>query len=60
MGNEKSFAIQILVTGMNVWGLSILDASKLAAEVLQLKMYVCGQIIILYPLAANLDLKTRL
>ena len=57
MGNEKSFAIQILVTGMNVWGLSILDASKLAAEVLQLKVYVRGQ---MYLLAANLALKIRL
>ena len=31
---KKAFAIQILVTGMNIWGLGILDASKLAADVL--------------------------
>ena len=31
---RKAFAIQVLVTGMNVWGLGILDASKLAADVL--------------------------
>ena len=31
---KKAFAIQILVTGMNTWGLGILDASKLAADVL--------------------------
>ena len=31
---RKAFAIQVLVTGMNVWGLGVLDASKLAADVL--------------------------
>ena len=31
---RKAFAIQVLVTRMNIWGLGILDASKLAADVL--------------------------